>query len=328
MPVKKTREQFIADAQLKHGDRYSYKDVDYKGSTNKVSIICNIHGAFLQTAKDHLKGAGCPACAKDKALVTKRSTAEEFVSKAMKVHGDRYDYSEVVYTNSKHPVSIICSIHGMFTQTPNVHLKGCQCPMCAATQKMLDSRMGQEEFIDRATVAHEGVYSYDKTVYVKSSAKVTITCPVHGDFKQEANAHLQGRGCPKCGALRIAEARGEVCSGWSYSRWEDLADKSKDFDSFKVYILRCWDESGEEFIKIGKTYRTVGKRYRNCHIPYQWVLVKEIVGDALYISELEHTLQSVLREQGLKYKPANEFYGMQECFKIDGLKELDEYIGK
>ena len=55
-----------------------------------------------------------------------------------------------------------------------------------------------EEFIQKAKIVHKEKYTYDKTVYINSRSKVTITCPIHGDFEQLANSHLQGQGCPKC----------------------------------------------------------------------------------------------------------------------------------
>lgn len=50
------------------------------------------------------------------------SNKEEFVKKARNVHGDKYDYSKVVYVNAKTNVKIICPIHGEFLQTPDKHL--------------------------------------------------------------------------------------------------------------------------------------------------------------------------------------------------------------
>ena len=55
-----------------------------------------------------------------------------------------------------------------------------------------------EDFIKDARKVHGDKYDYSKTRYVKSSLKVTITCPIHGDFWQTPNNHLRGTGCPKC----------------------------------------------------------------------------------------------------------------------------------
>ena len=43
---KRTRESFIAQARLVHGDLYSYDEVDYKNDSTKVVVTCPIHGDF------------------------------------------------------------------------------------------------------------------------------------------------------------------------------------------------------------------------------------------------------------------------------------------
>ena len=59
-------------------------------------------------------------------------------------------------------------------------------------------RLTQDEFVARATEAHNTKYTYSHTVYVHFSIKVAITCPEHGDFMQLPGSHLQGHGCPRC----------------------------------------------------------------------------------------------------------------------------------
>lgn len=45
---------------------------------------------------------------------TKKLTTEEFIEKARKVHGDKYDYSKVQYINNSTKICIICHEHGEF----------------------------------------------------------------------------------------------------------------------------------------------------------------------------------------------------------------------
>ena len=59
-----------------------------------------------------------------------------------------------------------------------------------------------EEFIEQSNAAHGSFYDYTKTVYTGALDKVTITCPHHGDFNQEASSHKRGTGCPTCGQLK------------------------------------------------------------------------------------------------------------------------------
>lgn len=60
-----------------------------------------------------------------------KKTTEEFIEDAIKVHGDKYDYSKVEYINSKTKVIIICKEHGEFEQTPFGHIQGYGCRKCA-----------------------------------------------------------------------------------------------------------------------------------------------------------------------------------------------------
>jgi hypothetical protein len=60
----------------------------------------------------------------------KKLTTEEFIARARLVHGDRYDYSKVVYNKNNEKIIIICSIHGEFNQTPGVHSTNHGCVKC------------------------------------------------------------------------------------------------------------------------------------------------------------------------------------------------------
>ena len=55
----------------------------------------------------------------------------EFIEKARKIHGNKFDYSKVEYINNHTKICIICPVHDVFFQTPNSHLQGAQCPLCA-----------------------------------------------------------------------------------------------------------------------------------------------------------------------------------------------------
>lgn len=56
----------------------------------------------------------------------------------------------------------------------------------------------EEKFIEKANIKHGGKYSYHHVNYINAHDKVLITCPIHGDFLQTPNSHLNGKGCPKC----------------------------------------------------------------------------------------------------------------------------------
>ncbi len=124
--AKLTTKEFIKKAREVHGDKYDYSKVEYVKSKEKVNIICPEHGEFSQTPQKHLYGQGCPQCGNKPKITT-----EEFIKKAREVHGDRYDYSKVVYVDAQTDVCIICRQHGEFWQRPSHHTDGRGCKKCA-----------------------------------------------------------------------------------------------------------------------------------------------------------------------------------------------------
>lgn len=123
---------------------------------------------------------------------------DTFVLKANNKHGNKYDYSSVCYENAKTKVDIKCHIHGLFSITPNNHLRGVGCKKCSALIRGDKLRKSQSTFVTEATKIHDGKYSYDKVVYVNAKTSVVITCEHHGDFMKSPNMHLRGQGCPRC----------------------------------------------------------------------------------------------------------------------------------
>lgn len=129
----------------------------------------------------------------------KKNTVDEFIEKAKKVHGDRYDYSKVEYKGSKTKVCIVCPEHGEFWQKPNNHLNGQNCPSCFLNKKGENITLTTNEFIERAKKVHGDKYDYSKVEYVNSYTKVCIICKKHGEFWQKPHNHLTNRGCKECG---------------------------------------------------------------------------------------------------------------------------------
>jgi len=123
----KTTEELVIEFVNVHGDRYDYSLVEYKARNEKVSIICHIHGIFEQKPYIHLQGCGCPKCA------GLYKTTEELIKEFNLVHKNKYNYSLVEYKGCNEKVSIICSIHGIFEQSPTSHLSGRGCPKCPKT---------------------------------------------------------------------------------------------------------------------------------------------------------------------------------------------------
>ena len=131
----------------------------------------------------------------------KKLTTEQFIEKAKKIHGDKYNYSEVDYIKSSEKIKIICPKHGIFEQTPNNHLRGQKCGKCVNLHK------NTNDLVNQFNVIHNFLYNYDYVKYEKWNVKVEIICSIHGSFFQTPNAHLNGRGCPKCGINKSKDAK-------------------------------------------------------------------------------------------------------------------------
>ena len=129
------QEEFIAECHRVHGDRYDYSQTVYHGKRKRVTIICPKHGPFPQWPLNHLHGQGCPDCKFEKEAALHSKGREDFIKEAQAIHGTRYDYSKVKYTNNKTNVIVICPDHGPFEVMPQDHLqKRNGCPICQASK--------------------------------------------------------------------------------------------------------------------------------------------------------------------------------------------------
>jgi len=196
---KNTQEQFIHDAIKIHGEKYDYSKVVYNGCDNDVIIICKTHCEFIQTPYHHLKRQhGCAKCGFISTSIKQTKPQNEFIEDAIKVHGDKYDYSKVEYIKSSKPVTIICKIHDEFLQAPSSHLTGAGCPKCVGRNKSIHKI--NQEFID----IHGDKYDYSKVEYINAKTPVIIICKIHGEFIQTPKRHLRGCGCNKCGKMSMS----------------------------------------------------------------------------------------------------------------------------
>lgn len=197
MSMRLTTHEFIERSEKVHNHRYDYSKVNYVNRNTKVCIICPEHGEFWQNPEHHLKGHGCPHCAN-----TTRLTIEEFIKRARKKHGNRFDYSKVNYIDSHTDICIICPEHGEFWQKPYCHLSGNGCPKCAQlARKQNYKKYTTESFIEKAKKVHGNKYGYSKVEYKGIKYKIVIICPIHGEFLITPDNHLRGQGCPKCSKL-------------------------------------------------------------------------------------------------------------------------------
>ncbi|MFK7002047.1 hypothetical protein V3470_13705 [Flavobacterium oreochromis] len=186
-------QEFIEKANKVHNYKFNYDKVKYINRDTKVIITCRKHGDFKQIPRNHLNGNGCIMCNRQK------TTTQEFIEKANKVHNHNFIYDKVAYVNNSTKIIITCRKHGDFEQIPANHIKGHGCLDCSGLKKKTT-----KEFIEKANKIHNYNYNYDKVAYLNSTSKVIITCKKHGDFEQIPNDHLNGSGCDECKRNKIS----------------------------------------------------------------------------------------------------------------------------
>ena len=202
MSWKIKTEEYIQRAKAVHGDKYGYELTEYVDRKTFITITCKNHGPIKVNPWSHIKcGSGCIECARDEKLRTAPKDTESFIEKSIKIHGDKYDYSKVDYKGYKTPVEIICPIHGSFWMKPFVHLQPTYqrgCPKCGIEKRVKERTGNKDEFIAKSNALYNFKYNYDKVEYINRLTPVIITCPIHGDFLQKPNDHLNGHECAKC----------------------------------------------------------------------------------------------------------------------------------
>ena len=238
-------EEFIEKAKAIHGNRYDYSLVEYVRNSVKVKIICSEHGPFLQTPSEHLVGSGCNKCGILATAEARTKTTEQFIVSSRAVHGERFDYSLVEYLGAYEKVTIICSDHGPFEQTPTGHLGGKGCYGCGLIASADAKRSNAEEFISKARMKHGDHYDYSLVEYNKSNEKVKIICPDHGLFLQVPNDHIgqQASGCPDCAETGFNPKKPGL-----------------------LYYLAITTDDGETRYKIGITNLSIEKRFRGADL--------------------------------------------------------------
>jgi hypothetical protein len=125
-----------------------------------------------------------------------KKTAEQFLTEAIHVHGDKYDYSKMIFESGSKKIVIICKEHGEFLQSPQKHLIGQGCRNCNGYIALT-----QQSFLERSHKKHGALYNYSKTEVKSKHDKVVIICKLHGEFEQLPSNHIKGQGCPACAQI-------------------------------------------------------------------------------------------------------------------------------
>ena len=186
---------FIDEIKAKFGDKFDCSKVNYINSKKPIMLICKKHNTEFNTIPNTLliSKLCCPDCVIDKKK--EKASIDDFIEKANIKHNNKFDYSKVIYINSKKKVIIVCPEHGEISITPYQHLHspmGCQ--KCSGHH-----HRNLDDFIEEAIKIHGNSYDYSKVNYINSSTPVIIYCKKHTkDFLQTPSSHLSGSNCKLC----------------------------------------------------------------------------------------------------------------------------------
>ncbi len=127
----------------------------------------------------------------------RKLTQVEFIKQCIDTHGNKYDYSSVVYNGKHIQVNIVCPDHGLFVKRPTDFItKKSGCPQCSS-----HGFLNLETFIQRSSIIHNYTYDYSLiSEYINYETPLKILCKKHNIvFSQTPRTHLlQKCGCPVC----------------------------------------------------------------------------------------------------------------------------------
>lgn len=179
MGLKKTTEQFVDELKVIFHDKpFSFEKVVYTGAREYVTVTCKLHGDWRSMATNLQQGKGCRGCRTDKIATCRRKDQEHFIQKSKRVHGDRYDYSGVVYVNNTQNVAIKCKEHGVFLQQPIAHYAGSGCTKCV--KRVVKTLSDVKQHLDQELLKMWTFVGLDDSSDVFITQSVTVLCKKHG----------------------------------------------------------------------------------------------------------------------------------------------------
>ena len=193
MPKPLTQDAYIEEVTHIHHNKYDYSQTIYKSIRDDITFICKkCKGTTTINAKKHKNGQGCFYCNGNVPLNT-----ETFIERSKMKFGDKYDYSDTVYIDSKTELEIKCYIHGIFKMLPTTHYgdkHNGNCKHCDAKEKK------QKKFIETSKEIYgEDIFDYSLVNYCNSTTPIILICKNGHRFTVKPKDHLTKKEfCKEC----------------------------------------------------------------------------------------------------------------------------------
>jgi|GEM_PF-952947 len=150
--------------------------------------------------------------------MARKLSQNEFIERLIEIHGNKFDYSDTFYINTRTKISVICKNHGEFQILPDNHLKGQGCVKCAQENHKLTHI--NEKRLENLKKIHDNKYEYKNIQII--DGQIEIYCKEHGTFEQSIYNHERGHGCNLCNidSRKVIKYRTCRCCGKAKNKSE------------------------------------------------------------------------------------------------------------
>ncbi len=219
------------------------------------------------------------------------------------------DFSKFQYINNSTKGEVICPIHGSFFSIPSTLMMGSGCRKCAMVMAGANRKSKlSEAYFSKCKLMHNDKYGYSNSVYNGAHFPIDVICKIHGKFTCEANNHVRGSGCPKCGIIKSRSY--DNLGGQGIYNQTRFQRNDLDFDTY-LYIMHLYSDT-ESFYKIGISKfprKRMNSIIRDSEKNYRVDIVFQKHGHIRDIFKLEQFLLN----NTSKYVPTYKFGGHTEC---------------
>jgi len=199
-----TIKEFIQQSSYIHNNKFDYSKVSFKKVSDKITIICPIHGEFIQRVNSHLKGFDCKRCSAEKSNETRKIDFDEFKKRSEEVH-NHYEYYRDTYKGFNKKIKIKCIEHGDFWQLPSSHISGSGCPKCSKIKSNKNQKLKTfNKYIEELEKLNFDLSLVRFEEYENYLTKFPILCKKHGKFYKSLPDLIE-YGCPSCSFDIFAE---------------------------------------------------------------------------------------------------------------------------
>ena len=160
------KETFIKKALKIHKDLFSYENIIYISSLEKVEILCKLcNKYFKQLPSNHLSGKGCPFCKASRSSILLRYSFSKFLSKLSNSHLSLYSYDEDNFNErfNNNKIKILCNrCNSYFSSSISSHLMGHGCPECNNKRGVMEDELHDElkKYIEKEKLPYSIVKQY------------------------------------------------------------------------------------------------------------------------------------------------------------------------